>query len=138
MTLRLTLAEAAKLGLAVEGLPAPSRKAKRSATGADSPQARLQDLLTQRWPKEAVAELTNVVPGRRFRLDVGFPAHKLAVECDGWEWHGKHKGDFQRDRERDRLMTLQGWRILRFPASQIRKDPWGVLEQVNLALGGPA
>lgn len=85
----------------------------------------------------AVQEYTGAVPGRKFRIDIAFPQelNKLCVECDGWEWHGKHKGDFQRDRERQNLLTIAGWRILRFSAKDIRGDLPGCVAQVQLALG---
>lgn len=82
----------------------------------------------------AVREFENVVPGRKYRLDIAIPAAQLAIEVDGWEWHGKHKGDFQRDRERQNLLTLNGWRILRFTAGQIRKDATGCLNLIERAV----
>jgi len=107
----------------------------RGATGAGSPEWMLKALLTERWPDQAVPEYTGAVPGRRFRLDVGFPHVRLAVECDGWAWHGRHKGDFKRDRERDRALLLAGWRVLRFFASEIRQSPDTVAETVAQAIG---
>jgi len=68
----------------------------------------------------AEREYRGAVPGRRYRLDIAIPAARLAIEVDGWQWHGKHKRDFARDRERQNLLTLHGWRILRFSAGQIR------------------
>lgn len=131
MTLRLSLAQAAALGLC----KAQTRTRRRDPTGADSPQARLQSLLTRHWPNSVLIEFTGAVPGRRFRLDAAFPLVRLGIEVDGWEYHGKHKGDFLRDRERDRQLVLHGWRLLRFAASEIRRNPWGVLDQVRQALG---
>jgi very-short-patch-repair endonuclease len=81
-------------------------------------------------------EFEGAVPGRRFRLDIALPAARLAIEVDGWEWHGKHKGDFTRDRERQNLLTLHGWRILRFTAGQIRKDVAGCIEMIRQASAG--
>lgn len=81
-------------------------------------------------------EFENAVPGRKYRLDIAVPAARLAVEVDGWEWHGKHKGDFTRDRERQNLLTIHGWRILRFTAGQIRKDVAGCVELIRKAILG--
>jgi very-short-patch-repair endonuclease len=101
---------------------------------ADAPQAILQRILTEKWPDIAMPEYQGAVPGRKFRIDVAFPEARLAVECDGWEHHGRYKGDFQRDRERDRLMLLSGWRVLRFYASEIKKSPVSVIETVTSVL----
>lgn len=70
----------------------------------------------------AEKEKEGIVPGRGFRADIAFPDQKISVEVDGWEWHGKHKGDFIRDRHRQNLFVLQGWRVLRYTAGQIRKE----------------
>lgn len=110
---------------------APKKKSQANQTGVGSPEWILRTLLAEEWPGQAIPGLKNVVPGRRFVLDVGFPHVKLAVECDGWEWHGKHKGDFQRDRERDRALLLVGWRTLRFFASEIRSTPDQVVRTVG-------
>lgn len=84
----------------------------------------------------AEREFENAVPGRKYRLDIALPAARLAIEVDGWEWHGKHKGDFTRDRERQNLLTLHGWRILRFTAGQIRRDTGGCVKMIEEAVAG--
>lgn len=83
--------------------------------------------------EDAVREFENAVPDRKYRLDIALPAKRLAIEVDGWEWHGKHKGDFIRDRERQNLLTLHGWRILRFTAGQIRRDTNACVEMILTA-----
>lgn len=82
----------------------------------------LWNLVTKKWP-EAVREFAGPIPDRKFRIDIAFPRLKLAIEVDGFAHHGKHLDDFKRDRERQNLLTLHGWRILRFAAGEIRKDP---------------
>lgn len=86
---------------------------------------------------EAEREFKDAIPGRRFRLDIALPAERLAIEVDGWEWHGKHKGDFQRDRSRQNLLTTHNWRILRFTAGEIRKELSLVMATIAGALGEP-
>lgn len=111
-----------------KGLSAGARAAE-----ADAPAPRLWAAV-QHLPG-AQNEFAGAIIGRKFKLDVAFPEQKLCVEVDGWEWHGKHKGDFQRDRERQNLLTLNGWRILRFSASNVRNDLAGCVAQVRQALG---
>jgi len=79
----------------------------------------------------AVREFKDAVPGRKYRIDIALPDIKLAIEVDGWEWHGKHKGDFTRDRARQNLLTENGWHILRFTAGQIRKDTAACVDAVR-------
>ena len=53
---------------------------------------------------------------------------------DGWQWHGKHLADFQRDREKQNLLTLHGWRILRFTNKDIRTKLSATLDTIQSAL----
>lgn len=82
---------------------------------------------------DAVREYANAVPGRKYRLDIAIPSVRLAIEVDGWEFHGKYLADFQRDRQRQNLLTLNGWRILRFTAGEIYKEMDRCIEQVLMA-----
>lgn len=83
-----------------------------------------------------VREFKGVVEGRRFSVDIAIPEARVAIEIDGWEWHGKHKGDFIRDRERQNLITAERWQFLRFTAGMIRNDMPGCLALVRRTLGG--
>lgn len=71
------------------------------------------------------------VPGRRFRIDIAFPDKAVAVEIDGWAYHGKHLAAHARDRERQNLLVQAGWLVLRFSAGQIRKNPADCIAQIN-------
>jgi len=94
-----------------------------AARQAAMPEEILTSALVARFGADAVPQFHGSVPGRRYILDVAFPKVKLAVEIDGWQYHGKHLADFKRDRERDRLLVLNGWLVLRFAAGEVRKDP---------------
>lgn len=43
----------------------------------------------------------------------------LVVECDGHEFHERTKHQAARDKRRDRFLTAQGYRILRFTGAEI-------------------
>jgi very-short-patch-repair endonuclease len=62
---------------------------------------------------------------------VGMPDVKVACEVDGWEHHGRFLSDFKRDRERDRALVENGWRVIRFYASEVKADIGVVLECVE-------
>lgn len=87
-----------------------------------------------RWPELAEAEYKNAVPGRKFRLDIAIPSVKLAIEVDGWAYHGKFKEDFTKDRIRQNLLVINGWRILRFTANQVRTEMPMCIEQIESAI----
>lgn len=86
-----------------------------------------------RWPT-AVREFEGAVPGRRYRLDVALPEARIALEVDGFRHHGKHLEDFRRDRVRQNLLVISGWRVLRFAAGDIRKDLASCLDSIQALL----
>jgi very-short-patch-repair endonuclease len=70
------------------------------------------------------------VDGRRFEIDFALPDEKIAIEVDGWQWHGT-PDRFHRDRERDVLLQGDGWATLRFTHQQIHgREAW-VTERVE-------
>lgn len=95
--------------------------ARRAATGV-TPHDILWAAVRERWGTTAVREFKDAVPNRRYRIDIAFPVSRLALEVDGWSHHGMFKADFIRDRERQNLLCIYGWRILRFTAGMIYKD----------------
>jgi len=60
--------------------------------------------------------------GRRYELDASWPPLRLAVEIDGWESH-RSRASFEADRERDRRLTVAGWRVIRITWRQLRDQP---------------
>lgn len=60
--------------------------------------------------------------GRRYELDASWPSLRLAVELDGWESH-RSRASFEADRERDRRLTVAGWRVIRITWRQLRDQP---------------
>lgn len=61
-------------------------------------------------------------PPRRWRVDYAFPAHWLAVECEGMVWHhGRHTrgSGFVKDIEKYNQLALDGWFLLRFTPAMI-------------------
>ena len=66
-------------------------------------------------------------PVGRYRLDCAWTDVFAAVECDGWENHGRSREGFERDRDRDALLGEAGWEIWRYSWAQIvRRSNWFV------------
>lgn len=131
--MRLTLRALQRAGCRVAAItPAAAVPAKERRRAGPTPHDILWDAVRARYAS-ARRELPAGVPGRRFRLDIAIVARRLAVEVDGWAWHGMHKGDFARDRERQNLLMLHGWRVLRFTAGQIRQDLGAVMTTIGQA-----
>lgn len=130
--LRLTFREAERLGIQLPAEPETFLQ-KLTRETRDLPQGLLWSAVSQRW-SEAQEEFPVVIEGRRFRLDIAFPEDYLGVEVDGWQYHGKHLADFKRDRERQNLLVLHGWRILRFFPGELRARTESVIDLIGQAL----
>ena len=59
-----------------------------------------------------------------------FQRHRVAIECDGHDFHERTKEQARRDRERDRLLQERGIHILRFTGSEIYKSPSACAQKV--------
>lgn len=60
---------------------------------------------------------------RKFRLDFAWPERMLAVEIEGGLYRGgghTSVAGLKRDIEKGNLLTLGGWRLLRFHGDQVR------------------
>jgi hypothetical protein len=83
-------------------------------------------------------------PVETFRLDFAIilsTGHRIAIECDGHDFHDRTKEQATRDKSRDRKLTELGWRVLRFTGSEIHRDSIDCARQVHalitkLAEGG--
>lgn len=75
------------------------------------------------------------VNGRFFEVDCLWPERRLIVELDGRESHGTDLA-FEKDRERDRLLLVEGWRVTRVTWRQLRDDAPAVVADLRRLLRG--
>ena len=68
--------------------------------------------------------------------DFAFPDRKIAIYCDGYEWH-KDPDSFQKDRFQSRELQLGGWLVLRFAGREIESDLEGTVDTILRALESP-
>jgi very-short-patch-repair endonuclease len=54
--------------------------------------------------------------------DFAWPRAKLVVELDGFATHGTRQA-FERDRARDRTLSIAGWRVIRITWRQLHEKP---------------
>jgi hypothetical protein len=77
---------------------------------------------------------------RKFRLDVAMPNYQLGIEVDGLKGHAFIDGNspningFKRDREKDMILTANGWHIIRCMRSQIQKELHLIVNAINEAM----
>ncbi len=57
-----------------------------------------------------------MVGKRRCRIDLAYPQAMVAIELDGWEWHG-NRSAFDTDRARANELEAAGWHVFRFTSA---------------------
>lgn len=69
-----------------------------------------------------------------YRLDfaiVHLGAGRIAIECDGHEFHERTKEQAARDKRRDRALQSAGWRVVRFAGSEIYRDAHACVAEIR-------
>ena len=57
-------------------------------------------------------------------IDIKHPEFKLAIECDGHDFHERTKEQVTKDNEREYDLKMSGFDVLRFSGSQIYNKPF--------------
>ena len=81
------------------------------------------------------------VDGHRYRLDFALAVEQantgtpneyawVSVECDGHDYHERTKEQAKADRSRDRILTANGWIVVRFTGSELFTNPSGCVDEL--------
>jgi very-short-patch-repair endonuclease len=84
--------------------------------GDSDPERRIAELLVRAGLPEPTKQYRVEVGGRRLRIDLCYPEHKVAIEYDGWAWHSGRRA-FDEDRARANDLVLLGFAVLRFTSN---------------------
>ncbi len=68
-----------------------------------------------------------------YRVDVGFPGPRVAIEVDGYAFHSGAEA-FQIDRERQNAIVIRDWQVLRFTWLDLTEYPERVIAVVRAAI----
>lgn len=71
-----------------------------------------------------------------YRIDLAFPAAKVAVEVDGWAWHVDPER-FRADRRKGNTLVRDGWDLLRFTWHDLHGRPREVVSDITRTVGCP-
>jgi hypothetical protein len=82
------------------------------------------------WPQ---LNASLAMRGRFFEVDCLWRKQRVIVELDGMQTHGTDLA-FEKDRERDRLLIADGWRVARITWRQLRDDAPSVLADLRRVL----
>ena len=91
-------------------------------------------LFSQLWSFDPLIkddfEVQYYIPEVPTRLDFAFPKQKIAIYCDGHDYHERTKEQAKRDRFQDRKLQQEGWVVLRFTGSEIHNDLDTVTDEI--------
>lgn len=94
---------------------------------------RLGGALDARFPGRMLREY-QPINGRKFRIDFAFPMEKVAIEFDGYRYHGFSKKGFKQGLERQNILVAHGWRVLRYTLTDVRDRLDDVMTEIGAAL----
>lgn len=106
----------------------------RAASGSRSQAEQQMALLLAQTPGGWIANYPVLGEHGQVVAEIDFadPALKIAIEVDGRAFHSD-RHSFERDRERQNMLVVRGWVVLRFTWERIVNDPEGVLAEVASA-----
>jgi very-short-patch-repair endonuclease len=58
-----------------------------------------------------------------YRIDFAIPGKRIGIEIDGYEYHSDRR-TFILDRERQRDLEMREWRLIRFAAAEVFRNPF--------------
>jgi very-short-patch-repair endonuclease len=79
----------------------------------------LHNILVDRGFYDAYLEMPLDVSGHSYSLDVALPSVKVDIEYDGHYWHSIN-GNAEHDRQRDIILNMAGWEVIRVPERTTR------------------
>ncbi|MFV9511794.1 endonuclease domain-containing protein [Tepidibacillus sp. LV47] len=77
---------------------------------------RLYDALTSRGHY-----IVTQYPMGKYRIDIALPQNKIAIECDGHQFHSSKEAK-ERDKRKDKFLRSKGWKVIRIPGWMIYKS----------------
>ncbi len=72
-------------------------------------------------------------PLKGFLVDLFHPDSRVVVEVDGVSYHTR-PDRYAADRQRDRVLTMAGWKVLRFTHDEVIDTLWPTLAMIREAV----
>lgn len=73
------------------------------------------------------------IDGRTYRIDFAYPDQKIAVELDGWRFHGTRSA-WESDIQRANALVSVGWQVIRGTWRDLQNRPESVVDRVAVLL----
>jgi len=84
--------------------------------------------------EEPVRQLSvDVSPRHRYRIDFAWPRLLVAVEAEGFEWHGS-RARWKADKIRTAALERLGWRLVVVTWDDVTRRPKETLDRIAVVL----
>ena len=98
--------------------------------GDSDPEQRIAELLVRAGLPDPTRQLWVRIGAKRYRIDLCYPEHKIAIEYDSWGFH-RGRQRFDDDRARGNDLVVLGFQLLRFTS---RSGDQAIVDTVGAAL----
>jgi len=116
------------------GRPGSSAAGRLITAAADRADSAAERLLVRLLRGAGITGWTLGYPFGPYRIDLAFPAARLAIEVDGWAWH-VDAARFRNDRRKGNAITRAGWDLLRFTWHDLDGLPAATIAEIVQTLG---
>lgn len=99
------------------------------AAAADRADSAAERLLVRLLRQAGIGGWVLGHPFGPYRIDLAFPAQRVAIEVDGWAWHVDAER-FRTDRRKGNAITRGGWDLLRFTWHDLDGTPARTVAEV--------
>jgi very-short-patch-repair endonuclease len=81
--------------------------------GESEPERRIAELLVRSGLPEPTRQHRVAIGTKRYRVDLCYPEHRIAIEFDSWQYHSGRRA-FDDDRARSNQLVIVGFSVLHF------------------------
>jgi very-short-patch-repair endonuclease len=119
------------------GRPGSAAAGRLLVAAADRADSAAERLLVRLLREAGIGGWVLGHPLGPYRIDLAFPAQRVAVEVDGWAYHVDPER-FRNDRRKGNFITRSGWDLLRFTWHGLHTQPAESLREITDTLARAA
>jgi very-short-patch-repair endonuclease len=119
------------------GRPGSSAAGRLLVAAADRADSAAERLLVRLLREAGIGGWVLGHPLGPYLIDLAFPAHRVAIEVDGWAYHVDPER-FRNDRRKGNFITRTGWDLLRFTWHGLHTQPAESIREISETLARAA
>lgn len=114
-----------------------ARAGRYLVAAADRADSSIERTLVRLLRRAGIDGFVVGLPFGNGKIDLAFPAARIAVEIDSWAWH-TDPDRFRADRRKGNDLVAAGWTLLRFTWHDIVERPEATVSRIRAALARAA